>query len=123
MIFKFLKSLFKRHVKYPKYVIKKTKSNKYYWNLYAINGQCILTSEMYTTKQNAKHGINSSKNNNADISFVFKIAKSKLVYFVQKGLNGEIIGTSEMYSTNVNAVNGITAVKEYGSIANVEDLT
>lgn len=122
-MFNFLKSLFKKHVKYPKYVIKKTKSNKFYWNLYAINGQCILTSEMYTTKQNAKNGILSSKNNINDISFVFKVAKSKLTYFVQKAFNGEIIGTSEMYSSNVNALNGVNAVKEYAPIASIEDLT
>lgn len=41
----------------PKYVIKRAKDGQYYFNLTAINGMVICSSEMYKTLQGACHGI------------------------------------------------------------------
>ena len=40
-----------------KYVISKNKSNQYWFVLKSSNGQTIVTSETYTTKQACKDGI------------------------------------------------------------------
>ncbi|KGL62924.1 YegP family protein [Polaribacter sp. Hel1_85] len=48
---------------YPKFVIRKSSNNKYYFNLYATNFKVIATSEMYETKSGCKNGIESVKEN------------------------------------------------------------
>ena len=48
---------------YPKFVIKKSNNNKFYFNLYSGNAQIIATSEMYESKESCKTGINSVKIN------------------------------------------------------------
>ena len=54
---------------HPKFVIKKSSNDKYYFNLHAVNSQIIATSEMYETKVGCKNGIQSVKSNapNAEI--------------------------------------------------------
>lgn len=47
----------------PKFEIKKSENNQFYFNLKAGNGEIVVTSETYTTKQNCKNGIQSTKNN------------------------------------------------------------
>lgn len=46
----------------PKFEIKKSSNNQFYFNLKAGNGQVIVTSETYTTKQSCEHGIEVTKN-------------------------------------------------------------
>ena len=46
-----------------KFVIRKTSSGRYLFNLRAGNGEIIATSEAYTTKAAAKAGIESVKAN------------------------------------------------------------
>ncbi|WP_299311431.1 YegP family protein [uncultured Aquimarina sp.] len=48
---------------YPKFVIKKSKNDQFYFNLHALNGQIIANSEMYSTKQGCQNGIDSVKTN------------------------------------------------------------
>lgn len=46
-------------MKKAQFEIKKTKNNQYHFVLKAKNGEIILQSETYTTKQAAKAGISS----------------------------------------------------------------
>nr|WP_174863638.1 DUF1508 domain-containing protein [Comamonas jiangduensis] len=46
-----------------KYVLKKAKNGKFFFNLQASNGQPILTSEMYDAVQNALDGVASVRKN------------------------------------------------------------
>ncbi len=48
---------------YPKFIIKRSSNNKYYFNLYAKNYKVIATSEMYESKSACENGINSVKEN------------------------------------------------------------
>ena len=50
-------------MKDPKFVIKKRTDGQYMFNLVAPNGEIILTSEGYTTKDNCINGISSVKEN------------------------------------------------------------
>ncbi|ENM5778137.1 YegP family protein [Vibrio mimicus] len=45
------------------YELKKSTNGQFYFVLKASNGQVIVTSETYTSKQNALNGINSVKEN------------------------------------------------------------
>lgn len=48
-----------------KYVIKKGSNGQYWFVLKSANGQTVVTSEMYTTKQACKDGITFVKTNAA----------------------------------------------------------
>lgn len=107
----------------PKFQLKSSAGNQYYWVLIARNGEPILKSEMYVSKQGAIIGIHSSKNNVSDRNFARKIAINGQHYFNQVATNGEIIGTSEMYTSTTGRDIGIQAVKNDAPVAAIEDLT
>ena len=48
---------------HPKFELKKSKNGQFFFNLTAVNGQVIATSEMYTTKDAAENGIRTVKEN------------------------------------------------------------
>lgn len=106
-----------------KYVIQNSKNDQFYFVLKAGNGEVILTSETYTSKQNCKKGIESSKVNILDANFEKKVSTSNQYYFVQKARNGETIGLSEMYTSAQARDNGIKSVQNNAPTAEVVDLT
>lgn len=104
--------------------LKEAKGGQYAFVLKAGNGEPILSSETYKTKEGAKNGIESVKTN-APLAeaYEMKVSKDKKSYFVLKAANHQVIGTSEMYSSESAAKDGISAVKKAASSAKVEDLT
>ena len=105
-----------------KFVIKKRSNGEYQFNLKAGNGEVILTSEGYTTRQNCDNGIESVRKNSQDDSkYEKKTATNGKLYFVLKATNGQVIGTSEMYDSESGRNNGIASVKENAPKATVED--
>lgn len=55
-------------MKRPKWRLQRSADDQFYFTLVAPNSETLLTSEMYTTKQNAKNGIKSIQSNvNAQI--------------------------------------------------------
>lgn len=90
----------------------KPSGTQYMFNLKGGNGEIVLTSERYTSKQGAERGIESVKTNApTDARYERKVATNNQPYFVLKAGNGEVIGTSEQYSSNTARDNGITWVK------------
>jgi hypothetical protein len=107
-----------------KFEIKKSTNDKFYFNLKAGNGEVILTSEMYESKQGCKNGIESVKENAPDDEkYDRKTASSDQYYFNLKAGNGETIGKSEMYESKQGRDNGIESVKTNAPIASIVDLT
>ncbi|GAB5565182.1 MAG: YegP family protein [Winogradskyella sp.] len=107
---------------FPKFIIRKSSNNLFYFNLYAVNGVVILNSETYTTKQNCIGGVASVKVHAPfDNNYVRKVASNGQYYFNIKATNGEVIGTSEMYNSSQARDNGINAVKRDAPIADTED--
>lgn len=95
-----------------KFEIKEGSSGKFRFNLKAGNGQIILSSEAYETKQGAEKGVESVRKNAPDDNrYERKTAKNGEDYFVLKAGNGEPIGRSEMYSSKSAMENGIESVK------------
>ena len=97
---------------------------KYRFNLKAANGEVILVSEAYESKESALNGIESVRKHSADeVHFERKTSKRSEPYFVLKASNGQVIGMSEMYSSEAACENGIASVKKNGPAAQVRDHT
>lgn len=107
-----------------KFEIKNSTNDKFYFNLKARNGEVILTSEMYESKQGCKNGIESVKENAPDDeNYDRKTASNGQYYFNLKAGNGEPIGKSEMYESKQGRDNGVESVKTNAPTAQVVDLT
>lgn len=108
----------------PKFqIFKSTTNGQYYFRLKARNGENILNSEGYATKQLCHIGITAVKTNAPfDNRYDRKTSTNGQYYFVLKGGNGEPIGVSEMYTSLAGRENGIEAVKRDGPTAPIEDL-
>jgi uncharacterized protein YegP (UPF0339 family) len=112
-------------MKFPKFIIKKSTNDQFYFNLWSKDEAIVLKSEMYTTKQNCKNGIESVKNNaSLDKNYDRKTSDNSKYYFVLKSQNnGQIIGTSNMYPNASDRDSAIERVKIDATIAETEDLS
>jgi uncharacterized protein YegP (UPF0339 family) len=107
-----------------KYIVQKSRDGQYYFNLTAKNGEIILTSEMYTTKQNCLNGIASVKRHSPyDKYYNRKTAVNGQYYFTLQASNGEVIGMSEMYASVQGRDNGIGSVRVNGPLSPIVDRT
>lgn len=107
-----------------KFIIRQRINKDYQFNLKAVNGQVILTSQGYATKAGCKNGIESVKTNAPfDSRYDRRMASNSQFYFNLKAANGEIIGTSEMYTTLSARENGIESVKNNAPAAEIVDET
>ena len=105
-----------------KFELRKTEKGEFRFNLHASNGQVILSSEGYTSKDGALNGISSiRKNAITDDCFERNTAKDGSPYFNLKATNGHVIGTSEMYSSSSSMENGINSVKNHAPEAELVD--
>lgn len=105
-----------------KFELKKSKNDKYFFNLLADNGQIVLTSEMYESKASAQNGIESVKKNAPDDGRYARLsAKDGSPYFTLKAGNGQVIGQSQMYSGEKARDDGIASVKAGAPQAAVDD--
>lgn len=94
------------------FIITKRTNGDYQFNLKATNGQIILTSEGYSTKNSCHRGIQSViENSQIDSQFDRKTSTNGFYYFILKARNGEIIGVSQMYASEAGRENGIYSVK------------
>ncbi len=86
---------------------------QYYFNLRARNGEIVLQSEGYTTKESATKGIASVRANGTRASAftVFEAADGQYAIDL-KASNGEIIAQGQRYSTKSNAQKGASTIAE-----------
>jgi uncharacterized protein YegP (UPF0339 family) len=107
-----------------KFVLKQSGKDKFTFTLQAPNGQVILTSERYSSKDGALNGIASArKNAGKEKNFEVRTAKGGKQYFVLKAANGEVIGQSQMYSEARSIPKGMASVKTNAAAARTEDMT
>lgn len=104
----------------PKFEIFSGSNGQYYFRLRAANGEQILASEGYTSKEACRGGIVSVKSN-APYDARYERRDSTTYTFVLKATNGQVIGRSESYSTRAARENGITAVKNTAPSAPIEE--
>ncbi len=107
-----------------KFELSVSKNGKFLFNLKASNGQVILSSPMYESKDSALQGIASCKANaSQDEHFVRATSSAGEPYFSLKASNGQAIGRSEMYSSTAAMENGIASVKKNAPDAPIKDLS
>ena len=107
-----------------KFEISTRKNGEFQFNLKAVNGQVILTSEGYKAKASALNGVESvRKHAQDDANFERLGAKDGSPYFNLKAGNGQVIGHSEMYSANAARDIGIESVKANAPDATLVDLS
>ncbi|RPD38492.1 YegP family protein [Chitinophaga barathri] len=105
-----------------KFVIANGPSGSFYFNLKAGNGEVILTSEHYTTKDKCLEGVASVKRNAVmDRQYEDRTANDGRLYFVLKGGNQEVIGTSQMYQGSSGRETGKASVKANAAEAAIEE--
>lgn len=96
----------------PKFEIKNTVNDEFYFVLLATNGKVILTSETYKTRDGARNGIASVRLNSKRKGAFTKLRdKSGQFRFSLKAQNHKIIGQSEGYKTRLGRWTGIMSVK------------
>lgn len=106
-----------------KFVLKQSGKN-FRFTLQAPNGQVILSSEAYASKDSALKGIASvRKNASKEKNFEVRDGKGGRPYFVLKATNKEVIGQSQMYAEARNVPKGIASVQANAPTARVEDMT
>lgn len=107
-----------------KFEIGKRANGEFQFVLRAGNGQVILTSEGYSTKQGCQAGIESVRaNGQDDARFERKLASNGKPYFNLKASNGQTIGSSEMYADESGRDNGIASVRANAGDATIVDTT
>lgn len=100
------------------------KSKEFYFRLKAGNGEIILGSEGYTTKNACENGVESVKKNASDQDkYETKEAKNGKFHFNLKAGNGQVIGSSQLYASESGLKNGIASVGKNAAEAEVVDLT
>lgn len=105
-----------------KFELKKSKNDKYFFNLLAGNGQIILSSEMYETKASALNGIESVKKNAAlSDRYSKETGADGKPYFTLKAGNHQVIGKSQMYADERGRDNGIESCQKNGPDASTDD--
>lgn len=117
-----------------KYIIRNVQSGVKF-DLYAANGKSILTSEVYTTLNACRKGIESVRKNApkakledqteaagqtlTNPKFELYQDKSGAYRFRLKARNGEIIAASEQYTAKAGCLNGIDSVRRNAAEAAV----
>lgn len=104
------------------FVLHPTPDNQHRFVLRAANHETVLTSETYTTKANAKNGIEAVRAAAKDReNFQRRLSRSEEAYFVLRANNHEVLGTSEMYSSPSARDEGIEACRRAAQEAVVRD--
>jgi uncharacterized protein YegP (UPF0339 family) len=95
-----------------KFIITRRVNKEYQFNLKAVNGEIILTSEGYLQKSSCRKGIESVKiHSKVDKMYERRIASNGKNYFCLKSANGKVIGQSQLYSSSSSMEHGIQSVK------------
>ncbi len=105
-----------------KFEVKTDKAGKFRFNLKAGNGQVILASQGYASKDACMNGIESvKKNSQSESSFDMQTAKNGQFYFNLKASNGQVIGASEMYTTEAARKNGMESIMKNAPDATIQE--
>ena len=108
---------------HPEFQVSTGKDNQFYFNLTAKNGQVIISSQGYKSKDGCKNGIASVKKNSSNKKhYERKDAKDGQHYFVLKAANSKVIGKSQMYKMNESSENGIESIKTNARLAKIHYL-
>lgn len=99
------------------------KSGEYRFRLKAGNGENILASEGYASKDGCMNGIESVKENSQDEEkFEVKETTNGGYMFNLKAGNGQVIGTSQTYTSKDGCMNGVESVMKNAPEAEIVEI-
>lgn len=105
-----------------KFEVYKDKGGEFRFRLKAGNGEAILASEGYKSKDGCMNGIASVQKNGGDPDrFERKVARNGKHHFSLKAGNQQVIGTSEMYESERSMEGGIASVQKNASTTTIDD--
>ncbi len=106
-----------------KFEVYTDKAGEHRFRLKAGNGQIILASEGYSSKDGCENGIESVRKNSANKdNFEVSDTKNGGCKFNLKAGNGQVIGTSEVYESDGACDNGIDSVMRNAPDAEVVEV-
>lgn len=89
-------------------------TNKFRFNLFAKNGQVVLSSEQYTTEAAAFNGAFAVQAEGTEsANYTVKQNTAGGFYFNLTAQNGQIIGTSQQYTTKAAAQSAISSMQTF----------
>ena len=104
--------------------VSKSKADEFFFVLKADNGEIVMTSEMYQSRDSADTGIASVRaNSGEDFNYERANAGEGKFHFNLRAANHEVIGASQMYATMETREAGIDSVKHNGTTTTVKDNT
>lgn len=98
-----------------KWIIKEKGEGEFVAFLYANNGEIMLTSEIYTSEESARAGIDTIRKNVDGGTFVNYKDKNKNFYFKLKSVKNRILCVSETYKSDALAESAKESVKRFVS--------
>lgn len=98
-----------------KWIIKEKGDGEFVAFLYANNGEIMLTSEIYTSEESARAGIDTIRKNVDGGTFVNYKDKNKSYYFKLKSVKNRILCVSETYKSEALAESAKESVKRFVS--------
>ena len=105
-----------------KFEVYTDKAGEHRFRLKAGNGQIILASEWYSSKDGCMNGIESvRKNSQIDERFERKDTATGCK-FTLKASNGQAIGESEVYTSDAACENGVASVAKNAPIAEIVEV-
>ncbi len=91
----------------------------YYFELFASNGEKLLTSEEYTTYEGAVNAVATHKTNIAKGNFRISVTKRGDYLFKLLGGNGQLLCMGEHYKTRSRCESAVESVKRFSQSAPV----
>lgn len=105
-----------------KFTISKGRNQKFYFNLKGPNGEIILASQGYASRDGCRKGIESVRTNSRiQKQFERKSSKRGQSYFVLKAKNGQVVGQSQMYRTVRSCAKGMRSVRKNAPAAKLAE--
>ena len=93
----------------------------YYFELFASNGEKLLTSEEYTTYNGVINGITTHKNNIEKNNFRISLTKRGDYIFKLLNANDQLLCLGEHYKTRRRCENAVESVKRFAKTAPIMD--
>jgi len=104
------------------FVISRMPNGNFQFHLKANNGEIILSSEPYVSKDAAMNGIISARSNShRKDRYVLSQTDDGYFFFKLLAANGQVIGTSTLYTTAISRDTGIRSVMNHAIFAKVTD--
>lgn len=104
-----------------KWVIEMKGDNEYFSKLYASNGEVMLSSEIYTTEDGARNGIETIIRGVEAGNFVIYQDKNKNYYYKVKTANNRLLCVGEIYKAKDQCLKAVESVKRIAKDSPVAD--